>query len=860
MARRHFWLGGLMALAWLVPGAGCGRLSEGGGGAESASRPKLGAQSAGSYTAQLRAGWNAVAFEGSFVTEVQANAAAAGLVFYAAPAYSNPQPVTAATLNGGLASNRAGWLFATGPTTLTYQSRPAAVPQVVGLQSGWNMVSFPTPATGLTVEKDGVPVPLGQFVSPVLYEIDAGSYRALDLQAGGVPEPGRAYWVFALSPVSLSWGAEPVVGEAVPLDVSAPPTEPDLVVDYPETGVVCEPPLLPPGVNEAVVQGNRLWPNGSTLNVLFVDGPNVPFQACERIATLVKYNWGQHANLKFQFFQGAPDANRPYHIRIKMLTDTGYNSAVGTDALAFNTPSMALSRIYNLPLDSAEFRRVVLHEFGHALGLQHEHQSPAAAQAISWNRDAVYQDMGGPPNNWSRALTDSAIFRIFATDLFSPLDPRSIMMYDIPARWTTNGFSASSNFELSELDRDYIRQAYPGAPPPEAPQVVLVGKTSSFPGVETGLVALLRTRNANGTFDQREITGQCTYRAEPTGTVQVEPGLVVPLRAGTALVNATFQGTVSQNLVYLVKGGASPTPTPTPTPAPSVTPSPSPAPTPSGTPGIVWTQRASDSHHDQFGVDYVNSQFVATGVMGLQSSGDGLSWTYQEGAGTDDLYATAFGNGVYLTAGGTSASQAVLRRASSVGSAWTQVFQGLTHPGTGLAFGNGVFVGTFGPAVRVTANGDSLAAPALPLTAVLRSVAFLNGQFVAVGEGGTILTAAGAATNWTQRTSGTTARLNSVAYGNGHYLAVGDGGVVVDSTDGVSWTVRSANTPANLLGIAFGDVYFAAVGQDGAIRVTDIGNGWFGGTSETTVTLRDVTFGAGRFVAVGDGGAVLSSP
>ncbi len=843
MHTRRAWLGGLLALACLLPGAG---YSE---------------SPAQNFTAQLRPGWNGVAFEGSFVTEVASNSAAAGLVYYSSPAYSDPQPVKA-----GLPTNRACWLYATGPTTLSYQSRPASGAQVVGLQSGWNLVSFPTPAVGVAVEKNGASVPLGQFVSPVVYEIGGSGYTALDLQAGGVPQPGKAYWVFALSPVTLTWGGQAVTGEAVPLDVAAPPTGPDLVVPYPETGVVCKPPLLPPGVQEAVVDGTRLWPNGSTLNVLFVDGANVPFQACDRIAQLVKYNWGQHANLKFQFFQGAPDANRPYHIRVKMLADEGYNSSLGTDALKIAGPSMYLSRIYDLPLDGAEFKRVVLHEFGHALGMYHEHQSPAALSAIVWNQDVVYKEMGGPPNNWSRSLVEFAVFRTFASSLFSPaLDLRSIMIYNIPARWTTNGFSASANSELSENDREYIRRAYPGAPPPEAPQVVLVGKASSVPGVETGFIALLRTRNTNGTFDQREITGQCTYQDDPHGTVvQVDPGLISPLRPGTAVINATYQGTVSQNLVYVVKGTVTPSPVASPVASPLASPSPSPSPSPDASPatppGIAWTLRTSDSHHDQYGVDFGNGQFVATGAMGLQSSGNGVNWTYQEGAGTDDLYATAFGNGVFLTAGGTSASQAILRRATSVGGTWTQVFQGLTHAGTGLAFGNGVFVGTFGTAVRVTTDGDTLNAPSLPVTALLSNVAFVNGQFVAVGENGTILTASGAATSWAQRTSGTTARLHAVAYGNGHYLAVGDGGVVVDSTDGASWTVRSANTPANLLGIAFGGAYFVAVGEGGVIRVSDFGNGWFGTASETTNNLRDVTFGAGRFVSVGDAGTVVTSP
>ena len=35
-----------------------------------------------------------------------------------------------------------------------------------------------------------------------------------------------------------------------------------------------------------------------------------------------------------------------------------------------------------------EVRRVVLHEFGHALGLIHEHQNPKGG-GIEWNRDAV---------------------------------------------------------------------------------------------------------------------------------------------------------------------------------------------------------------------------------------------------------------------------------------------------------------------------------------------------------------------------------------------------------------------------------------------------------------------------------------
>ena len=109
-----------------------------------------------------------------------------------------------------------------------------------------------------------------------------------------------------------------------------------------------------------------------------------------------------------------------------------------------------------------DVRSVVLHEFGHALGLIHEHQNPR--QAIRWNEAAVIRDLSGPPNNW-----DPTKIRQNVLDRYDPakvsateVDAESIMMYPIPASWTQGGyFSAGLNTDLSARDRTFIRECYP---------------------------------------------------------------------------------------------------------------------------------------------------------------------------------------------------------------------------------------------------------------------------------------------------------------------------------------------------------------------------------------------------------------
>ena len=68
-----------------------------------------------------------------------------------------------------------------------------------------------------------------------------------------------------------------------------------------------------------------------------------------------------------------------------------------------------------------------------------------------------------------------------------------------------------------------------------------------------------------------------------------------------------------------------------------------------------------------------------------------------------------------------------------------------------------------------------------PPTPSLRDVIYARGQFVAVGEGSTVLTSSDGV-GWTRRNSGTDRNLlYGVAYGNGQFVAVGNWGIILTS-------------------------------------------------------------------------------
>ena len=119
----------------------------------------------------------------------------------------------------------------------------------------------------------------------------------------------------------------------------------------------------------------------------------------------------------------------------------------------------------------------------------------------------------------------------------------------------------------------------------------------------------------------------------------------------------------------------------------------------------------------------------------------------------------------------------------------------------------------------------------------MKRMAYGNNVFVAVGQDynfgvgawqGSIIRSTNNGQTWNSVLSGEANVFRSVAFANGTFVAVGEGGMIYTSSDGQSWTSRSNPAPASMVleSIAYGNGVFVVVGTSAVYRSTDSGTTW----------------------------------
>ncbi len=227
-------------------------------------------------------------------------------------------------------------------------------------------------------------------------------------------------------------------------------------------------------VNRGVYSRLTLWPPSErVIRVCFMEGPQ---ELWRQIATYANEWTVADTALKLDFGEGDtlrecdPDDGAVSHIRVG-FDERGYWSLVGQDSIHLASQyvkSMNLEGFDTMPPDPEEFRRVVLHEFGHALGFHHEHQNPVAACEDEFDWDHIYSYLAGPPNNWPREQVDFNMRRLDQGGLVADrFDRDSIMLYTFLPDYFKSGDQsqcfAPYTTALSPGDRRMMEQMYPAS-------------------------------------------------------------------------------------------------------------------------------------------------------------------------------------------------------------------------------------------------------------------------------------------------------------------------------------------------------------------------------------------------------------
>lgn len=191
------------------------------------------------------------------------------------------------------------------------------------------------------------------------------------------------------------------------------------------------------------------WDVGKTLNVKFLNGNQKIKAAVEKISR----EWEQFANVKFLFV-----GSGPAQIRIH-FNNSGYLFAAnGLQANIMPEDEATVEIDTSFFTSAGKMRAIVLHVFGHVLGLQHEVKVPVKGR--QWKQENVKRYF--LPMGWDQEKIVQRVINAYSVSYSNGLMPDllSVMNIPIPSNWT-NEKESNWNTALSINDKKLIELIYP---------------------------------------------------------------------------------------------------------------------------------------------------------------------------------------------------------------------------------------------------------------------------------------------------------------------------------------------------------------------------------------------------------------
>lgn len=194
--------------------------------------------------------------------------------------------------------------------------------------------------------------------------------------------------------------------------------------------------------------------NKIVIGVGFLDNPSSSWKrrVIERASVWTTANNGELGRIiEFDF----ETPRQKYNIRVRrsgITTPARNNSRVGRSALNVTNQNQETMNIYNL--------ESVTHEFGHALGLVHEHTNPGVTVTLLRNKTIrYYYDKYG----WDANTTKVNLFNAGERCLRDPtFNENSVMGYKIPAEITKEGIDLLPGKDITQRDLTCAVSLYAG--------------------------------------------------------------------------------------------------------------------------------------------------------------------------------------------------------------------------------------------------------------------------------------------------------------------------------------------------------------------------------------------------------------